>query len=244
MLDLLTRVPRLAGTERENIVLGRLAHRVGVDERTVRQRLGQARRQHADRENSRVRVDTNHNNKANDLTNGALSKDNQMEFELLEIIFADPATVANIQTEVESAAIRNEQLRTLLELCYSLWGREIAPSYERVTAELEDTHLKCLAVTIEEHSREKGIFQQLQKDEETRGPDEQPEFLSRAIANLKWRKTVQSHEVSKGQMAQLTGTSVEFDEDVKALMRRMTEFHKKRAAKKNDDTNPGGTASA
>lgn len=231
ILDIVSRVPRLAGTIRENLILNRLAHQIGVAERSIRRRLSELRKTHAGRAQSGLRVDTAERPERIDLYSGRQSRDDRMERDLLEMIFAVPSVVKEIQQEISADDFRNRPLRELLQTCYALADRGIEPSYDRVTAVIEDPELKRLAVQIDQITRDKEIARRLEEDSRTRAKDAQRSLLTQAISNLKWRRKAEAHETSKGQQPQPTDPADGSEADVRARLRRAAEFHRERVAK-------------
>ncbi len=243
MLALLAVVPRLAGTAREDLILSRLAQRVLMPERQVRQRLRETRNQQSQRNNRNQNQQVNGQEAflASNLPDSnnrqeTNTKDDLIERELLEIVFAVPETIGTIQSEIAVDELRNNNLRNLLQFCFDLAEQGIAVSSSQVISALEDPELKRWAVMLDESWREKEVDRKvLESASPTEGKTEYA-FLNCAIENLKWRRWSQTHERSKGQMAQLSGTSatLENDRDEKLrLLSEMQKFHEKRAASKN-----------
>jgi len=231
ILDVLSRVPRLAGTIRENLILSRLVHQIGVAERSIRRRLSELRKTHAGRTQSSLRVDAAEQSERIDLYSGRQSRDDRMERDLLEMIFAAPTIIGEVRGEIAANEFRNRPLRQLLETCYALADRGIEPSYDRVTAVIEDSELKRLAVQIDHVARDKEIARRLEEDSRNRAMDAQRSLLTQAIFNLKWRHKSEAHEASKGQQSQQTDPADGSEADVRARLRRAAEFHRERIAK-------------
>jgi DNA primase len=232
MLDLLTQAPKLSGSVREDIILARLSQRLRLDELIVRKRLKEGRSQ------TRVRVDAPQIQQEipdEMMPEQQPNKYNLVEWELLEIIFADPQTVETIRQEVAPDEFQNDGLRRLLYVCFDLAERGLEPTYERVTATVEVPELKRLAAKVDEQSRIKNIADKLKDDVANTGTDAKPRFLGQAVETMKWRRREQSHELSKGQMAQQDGTQSELDSDAIALLRRATEFHGERSKKQTSN---------
>lgn len=229
MINLVAQAPQLASSDRESILLERLAHRFGVKEQTIRQRLSQAR----SKQSARAPAQKPQESRGQGLLEARLSRHERMECELLEILFADPQLVTLLREQVSPAEFQHRDLRALLELCYDLEEQGISPSYERVTAELEDIGLKRLVMNIDELSRSKGISKRLQEDEQTRVEGAEPGFLTEAIARLAWRRQEREHELAKGEMARMTSQEGELGEDAKSWLKQVANFNEKRATKKS-----------
>ncbi len=245
MLELMAVVPGLAGDSREDILLNRLAKRTSGNEQQVRRRLARLRRKKSERgpsghseswggpENSQ---NPQHPN-ATGLGAGGVpvlaNKHQRWECDLLEIIFAAPESVATIRSEVEPSEFTQQRLRTILEVCFNLSDRGVEPSYERVTAEVEDLDLKRLSLWIEEESRDKDVARKLRMDRTEEQGGERPQFLEQAIQNLKWRREEASHAKAKGQLSGMSPNGGNLDGDAIELLRRQTEFHQRRATRKS-----------
>lgn len=236
MLTLVAQAPRLAGTDRENLILGRLAHRVGVSEQVVRKSLKDARRAATAKPTPIQRTTDVKGPKASFFSgrNGQKTRDDLLELQLLEIVFTAPQFVASIRAELSAEEFRNENLRRLLQSCFDLVEAGIEPAFERLIARFdEEPALKSLAVMIDEQARQKGIGAQLRVDSGLESEPRHPVFLQEAIEKLQWRRRQESHEQTKGQMAQHSGSSSKLDEEARQLLMRATEFHGDRATKKS-----------
>jgi len=238
MLELMAVAPGLAGDSREDILLNRLAQRTSGNEQQVRRRLSRLRRRNAERGQGREPENSYNPQQPqatglNDAGGPVLANQHQRwECDLLEIIFAAPASVATIRNEVEPAEFTQQRLRTILEVCFDLSARGVEPSYKRVTAEVEEWDLKRLSLWIEEESRDKDVARKLRMDPIAEQGGERPRFLEQAIQNLKWRQEEASHAKSKGQLSGLSPTGGSLGEDAIELLRRQTEFHQRRATRK------------
>jgi hypothetical protein len=90
-----------------------------------------------------------------------VGKADRIETELLEVIFAEPATVAVIREQVAIDEIGNAALRNLLQLCYELSEQGREATFDRLMAALEDPEQKRLAQRIDEQARSKQIGRKL-----------------------------------------------------------------------------------
>ncbi len=239
MLDLVVEAPRLSGTIREGIILGKLSQRLSLTEQVIRQQLGETRRKKFGRPAIRLskttRMEPTHTDQENNLIKRDQKHRDWVENEILEIVFAKPETIGTIRLQVSIEDFRNSHLRQLLEICYQLQDQGIAPSYERVMAELEDIDLRSLAARINEHSREKQTTRKLhgeKKQHDRATKNREKTFLDQAIESLRWRREEQLHDQTKGQLAQRPESSTGLDLEAKALLRQATEYHQKRVTKK------------
>lgn len=231
MLRLLAQAPGLSGTLREDLLLSRLSQRAGINEQTVRQQLTASRKKQSSGRSRRLRVERGGAAPQQGAETTRVDKHNQLESELVGIIFRDPELVETCRQEIPPEDFRNEPLRRILQLCYDLSRRHVAPSAERVIAELEEPELKRLAVRIDDFSREHEIERKLKEDNQAGSPPGST-FFRQTIQGLKWRRSELSHEASKGQMAGLATKPGSLDDEAKALLRQAAEFHKERVKKR------------
>ncbi len=234
MVDLIAKAPRLTASERENLILGRLAHRVGVSEQVVRKALREARGKNSGR--TRVSGEPASGERGVQFysgPNGQPTRDDLLESELLEIVFSSPETVEMIRREISPEEFRNEHLKQLLQWCFDLAEAGVDPDYGRLTARLEDAALKRLAVQIDEQAREKGIREKLRLDEGDRGESNRPALLGQASEKLHWRRRQENHEETRGEVALVSGETGRLDSQSRELLRRAMEYHGERATKKS-----------
>ena len=166
MLELLSQVPMqvgggLAGNwkMRENVILGKLSHRLKISESHIRERLSELRIANQQKNGTNT-THTFHGHDAESPQPQTWTfpknpnRDEIAERELLEIIFTLPEQAARIRQEFTPADLTIAALRQLLELCFQLQDEGVAASYDKVTSRLEDAGLKNLAADIDWHARE------------------------------------------------------------------------------------------
>jgi len=234
MLELLSQVSGLSGQSREGLILGRLSQRLGVAERTVRETLKQLRKKAAGRAAVMTQVDSETQRRKLELFSGRNGKPNKhelLECELLEIIFTSADTIDAIRQQIEIEDFQNPHIQALLQVCFDLAEQGIEPTYERVTAAVEDSDLKRFALQIDEWAKEKRIAEKL-NDSSVHSQADLPVFVEEIIRSLNWRKEEHSHELAKAQTGAFSGSSVELNEETRAHLQRASEFHGKRARKK------------
>ena len=234
MLELLSQVPGLSGQSREGLILGRLSQRLGVAERTVRETLKQLRKKAAGRAAVTTRIDSETQPPKPALFQGRNGKPNKhelLECELLEIIFTTADWMSVIRQEIDIVDFQNPHLQALLQVCFDLVEQSIEPTYERVTAAVEDSDLKRFALQIDEWAKEKKIAEKL-NDSPTHLQADLPVFVEEVIQSLNWCKEEHSHELAKAQTGAISGSSGELNEETRAHLQRVSEFHRKRARKK------------
>ncbi len=169
MLEILSQVPAAgeAGPAsnwqmRENVILGRLSQTLKIGETHIREQLVNLRTAHQQKSgtNSAARMagdDAQSQPSANRLFPQNPTRDEMAEVELLEIIFTIPEKAELIRGEIAPADLTNAHLRQLLEVCFQMQDQGVLPSYDRVTARLEDAGLKNLAADIDLDARQRGV---------------------------------------------------------------------------------------
>jgi DNA primase len=194
--------PTLKGSARETALVRELAARLMTDERAVKQTLREARNQAAGRPASRPKPGADgERRRLVDFQN----PDDVVECELLEMIFAVPTIVGRLQQEIGPAALRNEHLKSLLHLCFDLAEQGEDPSFDKVTAALEDAELKRLAARIDEHARHKHIARLLQDERPfTTNNGTRTTYADYVIGQIRLRCERLIHEPLKGRLTGLT----------------------------------------
>ncbi|MCA9005130.1 MAG: DNA primase [Planctomycetaceae bacterium] len=235
MLELLASSPNLTGKIREDIILRKLADRLGLNESVVRKRLSEVKLKKSPSPNANLSSNESYSTPRPTDTTGNTrevdnsTKDNQLESELLEIIFVYPECVTRIQQHISPANLKNPQLRSLFQLSIDLTEEGVLPDVNRILDRITDPDLKQLVVKIDAHAREKSIHAKLF---DTPAPLEGiPHFLKHSIRNIKWREEREHHEKSKGLLFQ-NAQNQSLNSDAKELLRKASEFHQKRNIKK------------
>lgn len=238
MLGLLARAPGLAGTPRENIVLGKLAQRLMVDESGVRRQYLNLK-QHdtraqrpAQQGSSQPSPDLRFDESRRQQTGQRRDRNFLLEREVLQVLLVAPEWVGVIRESVGLDEFGDTQAREIAQTCFDLAEQGLAPGYDRLMATLEDSELKRFVVELEHEARDKGVEQLLRHDAVDSDGAGWPRFLSEAVEKWQWRRREQSHELSKGELAQQSAAMDGWDDDVVAALRRQSEFHQARAGKK------------
>ncbi|QDU41872.1 DNA primase [Symmachiella dynata] len=227
MLEVLATVPHTGGADagkwrnREDLILGSLVQRLGLKEHAVRQRLSDIRRRAADRQRNHDGPEAmQHDGPAYDsvsLPRKSLSRrDVYLEQELLQIVLAHPAVVGRLREDFACEELQDPQLRKLLACCYGLMDAGEELTFLRVMAELEDSALKGIAVSLDEEARRKGI-----------GAD----LLEQTLACLRERHTTDAVEMSGQIREQVQQSGGGLNDETAAMLRRLSEYNKKRAVK-------------
>ncbi len=162
MLELFRQAPRFGGSARENIVLNRLAFRVGLPETRIREMLAAARRKTTLDKTALAKTSQGKTRPAAAPSAGAAPSAAapsgpavKLETEMLELLFTDPTMIGTLCADVAVEDFQHEDNRRLLGLCFRLWEDGVLPSYENVMAAIEDAELKQLVVTLDTAARAK-----------------------------------------------------------------------------------------
>jgi hypothetical protein len=123
----------------------------------------------------------------------------------------------------------NRYFRQLYQFCCDLHERGTPPAPRAVLNELEEDGLKRLTVVIDDWSRNKGIREKL-ADLDVQ--DSIPVFLRQALENMAWKREVDQHERTRGEIAGYTSAGGEFSDRDRDLLRQAAEHHQKRVQKK------------
>ena len=234
MLELLAASPNLTGKIREDIILRKLADRLGLHESVVRKRLSEVKQKKTTNPNTHITsnnshsVSDSHNSPEISLATDNTTKDNQLESELLEIIFVYPECVSQIHQHISPANLKNQQLRFLYQLSIDLTEEGILPEMNRILDRIDNPELKQLVVKIDTQAHEKAIHSKLHS---TPTPLEGiPHFLKHSIKNLKWREEQEHHERTKGLLFEKSSDQ-SLTNDAKELLKQASEYHQKRHKK-------------
>jgi DNA primase len=247
MLELFRQAPGFGGSARENIVLNRLAFRVGLSETRIREMLVDSRRKAA-KAAAAMPKKTSSTAPGTPATAGeapveANARAAGLERELLEIALSDPTAVDVLRSSVHVDEFRQVHFRRLLGICYRLVEEGQHPSYEKVMSAAEDPVLKQLVVTLESAARDKApklrLDCALDLHEESGG---RHALLAKLIEQLKQRADAQDASLerlalqsglsgsgSAGGDHPGTGSAGVLDAAQREALRRATEIHGLRA---------------
>ena len=172
MLGLLSEVPGYLGSSpvgswqlREDILLGKLFQRLQIPEKNVRDRLNDLRRQQKQKaSNMNPGGGTPQSPTMPSQIHRLIQRpsvDEQIEAELLQIVFLYPETVNSMRVQISSKEITCPPFRQLWELCLELADQQIPSSIDQVLLRLEESELKPLAVWLDESARLKNVTPEL-----------------------------------------------------------------------------------
>ena len=241
MLELFRQAPRFGGSARENIVLNRLAFRVGLAESRIREMLAASRRKAAPQATVVRTTQIPNSNPGDNLSSqsptvsncpssassktGPTTARGKLERELLECVISDPAAVSAVQEVVATEDFSDEAHRRLLALCYRVADAGMSPSYENLIAATEEPDLKSLLVTLEATARAK--TQTLELDGPQAALAARQGLLATSLRLWKWRIDV--HAASIGRLQSQSDSPGTLDAAQLDHLRRAMEIHGERA---------------
>lgn len=243
MLQLLVLTPGIAGTVKEDLVIGRLPQRLGLSESDVRKRLQELR---GGNQNRLIRVGerkvpvteptgeaTQQQRRRSILSlQQSQSKDDLLECELLQLLFTSPGIVDSIRQEIGTDDFRNEILGELLALCFDIHDEGDLPGFDKVLARLECPDLKGLIVWLDEQARERDIANKLVQDAEQVAGDSSAGLLRQVLNGLKWRRTEDKHRATQGRWIERPREASKLTPETLEMLKQAARFHQQRAAKK------------
>lgn len=231
MLKLVAQVPKLEGTPREALILGRLASRFRLPEGEVRSQLQRFRETGsiaaASRPVLQQQIQPQEETVAArpqrkiDFYARPLGKDDKLESEIIEMLFARPMLAEQMRMEIGPDDFLNQDLKELLLVILDVCELGEEPTYERVMVQIEDPQLKTLAVWVSDQGRLKGIDAKLSEMQ-----NGLPVLFTQNIDLVKWRREERTHREELAKEAlRVDGPS----SDPFALLKKASEFHQKRA---------------
>ncbi len=228
MLEVLATVPHTGGADagkwrnREDLIVGSLVQRLGVKEHAVRQRLAEIRQRGRDRQQLRrddaaVRQDRPSPESAASSPRQPLSRrDLYLEQELLQIALMHPAVVGRLRDEFDCEELHDPHLRRLLACSYRIMDAGEEPTFHRVMAELTDSALKGIAVSLDEDARRKRIA---------------PELLEQTLTCLRERRQHDPALIAGQLHEQMQQPGGGLNDETAAMLRQLSEYNKKRTVK-------------
>jgi DNA primase len=161
VLATLAKAPRMQNTTasklREDQILSRLAHRFGLKEERVRQRLADLRAA------GRGKAATS---AAHAPAAGEPKRLLDRDFLLLEILVQTPERAAQALGQVVPAELRCPKLRAIYAKCHELCQAAILPSFDRLLLEIDDGELKTVLVELDEAHHAKDLSDRSQELDE------------------------------------------------------------------------------
>lgn len=227
MLEVLSVVTHSGGGDagkwrnREDLILGSLVQRLGVKEPAVRSRLAEIRRRNQQRQSRQESPTLRYDEPVAETVpvtkpTTVNRRDMLLEREVLQILMADPSTIEEIHRELALEEIQDGQLRALLSCCFDVFEAGEEVTFHRMMAELEDSALKGLAVSLDEEARRMGIG---------------AELLKQTLACLRERHEDDPHKVAGELQEHVQQSGDNLNHETAAMLRRQQESIRKRAVK-------------
>jgi len=257
MLEVLSQVPVQVGAGlagnwqlRENVIIGKLSHRLKIGESHIRERLSELRTANQQKAGTgKLETGGNHTFHDHDAELPRRetwtfpknpNRDEIAERELLEIIFTLPELAARIRKEITPADLSIPALRRLLELCFQMQDEGVVASYDRVTTRLEDAGLKNLAADIDWHAQEIKLSADI-AESTLKFMHDRRELREKAAAVMAGShiSPVRVDGESAGESQEIgtlppSGAAIEDADDVaRERLRKSMELHRKRASRTN-----------
>lgn len=173
--------------------------------------------------------DASYNDLINEPSQPISNRVRREEQEVLEIILSVPDKVDMIRQHIGRDDFCDPQLGQLLDVCFDLAEQGEVPSIDQVTVALEDPNLKSRVLQIDDSRNEKEIEKKIAESPPGSDPHSLPEFITKALENLKRRRAKQSVELSQQKIARMPVPSKALDSDTIESLRQISEFHQKRA---------------
>jgi len=158
IIALAPETPGHAGAVKIDLVVNRIAHRLGIDERTVRARLQELRQQHAARPDYRRPPAPASREREGPEQAGEEKREAPAaprERVLLQLLLADPALVPEAARDIRPEEVQHQGLRRLLEGLYALHTEGETPDLDGLRSRIIDVpRLAEAALALQEVGRQ------------------------------------------------------------------------------------------
>lgn len=240
MLQLLIVSPEVANTDKERLLVSRLPPRLRLPEEDVRKRLSELRSQMKSPSSRPSERKVSANESSGDAARNARkrsilslqqtqSKDDQLESELLQLLFTSPDMIEVVRREIGVDDFKNEVLRDLLTTCFDLADEGWTPSFDRMLSHWECSDMKGLIVWLDEQARKKDLANRLAQDAAANRGTDHPEGLMRLdLDKLKWRRTQRMLHAIHAPLVERPKETSGLTEETRELLRNATRFHSQR----------------
>jgi DNA primase len=152
VLGILALVPDDAGSEaavRRELILGRVARRLGLREETLRGRLTELRRARESRERERSGGE-----ELEVRASGGAAVADPLERELIEVLLAEPELVAKAKAELEPEEVEHPGIRRMVVSLYELLDEGLTPDLDALRVRiLDNPRLAAKALELQEVGR-------------------------------------------------------------------------------------------
>ena len=178
------------------------------------------------------------------LIRGRTTRDDRLECDLLEMIFAAPQAFPFVRQHLSkddeggwlepheaAQVLRHPALRLLLEQCLNIYIARGEVTFQQVMNSLDDSAMKRLIVWLDERARSTGLAHKIH-DQGVDPVDDCPFLLKQSLENLGWRQAEQSHQRVAMQLSHHGDGPQGLDPAMEALLRQAAEFHQRRATQR------------
>jgi DNA primase len=141
IIALAPEAPGQAGAVKRELVINRIAHRLGVREETLWARLQELRTQRRPANSSSSEIQPR---------KGPASA---LERQLLQVLLAEPKLVAVAAAEVAPEQLEHPGLRQLLQTQYALWAEGVVPDLDRLRERIDNAPLLSAAFGLQDLGR-------------------------------------------------------------------------------------------
>lgn len=243
MLELLVVSPGVMGTEKERLLISQLPPRLRLPEEEVRKRLSELRGQKKNPSSRPAERKVSATESSGEVARNVRrrlilslqqtqSKDDQLESELLQLLFTSPDMIDVVRREIGTDDFNNDVLRDLLTVCYDLAEEGWAPTFDRVLSYWECPDTKGLIVWLDEQARDKDLANRLAQDAAAQRGTDHPEGLIRQVLNkLKWRRTRESHQAAQASLIERPQETKKLTDETRELLLKAIQFHRRRGGK-------------
>lgn len=243
VLQLLTISPGVAGTIKEDLLLGRLPQRLGIHESDIRRRLKQLRSEQtpgnrtARRPDRKVDADGPNDDSEQlrrkqlvDSLQRSASDVEKLECELLQLLFTHPGLIHGVRQQIGLDDFRHQILREILSIWFDIVEDGGQPDFDRMMSRIECVHQKRLVVWIEEHSpyrptkKTSGAFS-------TAGTESADTALRRVVDLLQWQQHRDRQQAAKSPLIESPSETAKLTAESREALKQAARFHRERTAK-------------
>ena len=241
MLNLLTLSPGIVGTVKEDFALGWLPQRLSLSETEVRRRLKQLRSQPspqavrpserkvgagapADVENQRQRK------QVVDSLQRSANRDDQVECELLQILFTNPELTDAVRQSIGADDFRHNALQEVFSFWLDMVEGGVDPTYEKLLSRIECVEMKRLVVWVEEQARDR-LEKQSVTSVRTMGTETAEEGFRRVADYFRRRRKIDANQASKSLLIERPSETAKPTAETRHLLEQAMRFHRERNAK-------------
>lgn len=238
MFELLSQIPDISTTPREDMLLSRLSQRLMIQEVNIRKQLAELRQQ-KNRKTPSSNFDlsghestpppaTIVHNSLSTTTKG--SREQQLAMDALEIMLTAPEYALWLAPLMLDTTFHNPMIQGLWQELSHRWQSDgIFPSFENIMIETEDPQLKTAIIHLQETSNLKKIQTRLEKS-----PNEElPAFVRTVYQELHFCGLEKEHHQQKMLLSQPATTEEPLVDPMIELLRQATLVHQRRTTKKS-----------